>query len=166
VRLTQENIKSGKWTPKEGKPYLQENCIKSKLTHKIVERAKNCNQLRLSFEAAENDPAEWEAMIEDNDNNPEKYSASVIPGVWERGEPLKMYVNTPMHLLFLGVVKAVFLYVGIWSHCWGRKQGFQIFAKKILQQLDDLKISWLSFQVVRLIVGRDGFLRNIILYPE
>jgi hypothetical protein len=58
VRLTQENIESGKWTPKEGKPYLQENCIKSKLSNKIVERAKSCNQLRLSFEVAENDPAE------------------------------------------------------------------------------------------------------------
>jgi hypothetical protein len=103
MRLTQQNIESGKWTPKEGKSYLQENCIKSKLSNKIVERAKNCNQLRLSFEAAENDPAEWEAMIEDNDNNPEKYSASVIPGVWERGVPLKMYADTPMHLLFLGV---------------------------------------------------------------
>jgi hypothetical protein len=149
VRLTQENIESGKWTPKIGKSYLQENCIKSKLSNKIVERAKNCNQLRLSFEAVENDPAEWEAMIEDNNNNPEKNSASVIPGVWERGVPLKMYFDTPMHLLFFGVVKAVFLYVGIWSHHCGRKQGFQIIAKKRLQQLDDLKLSWLSFQVDR-----------------
>jgi hypothetical protein len=56
-------------------------------------------------------------------------------------------VNTPMHLLFWGLVKAVFLYVGIWSHRCGRKQGFQIIAKKRLQQLDDLKLSWLSFQV-------------------
>jgi hypothetical protein len=49
--------------------------------------------------------------------------------------------------VFLGVVKAVFNCVGIWSGCCGRKQGFQVIAKRRLTQLDNLKLGWLTFQV-------------------
>jgi hypothetical protein len=92
---------------KEGKSYLQENCIKSELSNKIVERAKNCNQLRLSFEAAENDPAEWEAMIEENNNTilksilplsflgfgrEEYYSKCIRWGMMEGGVQTKQFI--------------------------------------------------------------------------
>jgi hypothetical protein len=52
-----------------------------------------------------------------------------------------------MHLLFLGVVKAVFYCVGIWSGRCRRKQGFQVIAKRRLTQFDNLKLGWLTFQV-------------------
>jgi hypothetical protein len=52
-----------------------------------------------------------------------------------------------MHLLFLGVAKAVFMYVGIWSSRCGRRPAFQNIAKKCLQELEDLKLSWLTLQV-------------------
>jgi hypothetical protein len=52
-----------------------------------------------------------------------------------------------MHLLFLGVIKAEFYYVGIWSGRCGRKQGFQVITKRRLTQLDNLKLGWLTFQV-------------------
>jgi hypothetical protein len=123
--------------------------------------------LRIAFEDAETDPEEWEGMIKENEKDPEKYAACSIPAVWGRGIPLKMYVGTPMHLLFLGVAKAVFLYVGIWLHCCGRKQGFQVIANTRLQQLDNLKLCWLLVSKwIHLIVGLVGSQKNTILFSE
>jgi hypothetical protein len=143
VRLTQQKIENGEWSVNQGSSYLKENCINVAFVEPIVEKAKNLCELRQAFENAETDPSKWEALVEDNESTPHKYSACQVPGVWDRDR----YVDTPMHLLFLGVVKAVFYYVGIWSSRCGRKQGFQVIAKRRLTQLDNLKLGWLTFQV-------------------
>jgi hypothetical protein len=143
VRVTQQKIENWEWSVNQGSSYLKKNCINVALVEPIVKKNKNLCELRQAFENAETDPSEWEALVEDNESTPHKNSACQVPGVWDRDIPLRLYVDTPMHLLVLGVVN-VFYYVGIWS---GRKQGFQVIAKRRLTQLDNLKLGWLTFQV-------------------
>jgi hypothetical protein len=116
MRVTYENIENGIWTTVEGQHYLSENAINVELSDKIVSNAKNCFLLQHAYENATEDLDEWEQLSEDNKNFPEKYTAPQSPAVWDRDIPLRIYIDTPMHLLYLGIVKAVFVYVGIWSN--------------------------------------------------
>ena len=52
-----------------------------------------------------------------------------------------------MHLLFLGVVKAVFLRVGTWAGKVGRGSGFAATARDLLTRVEVLKLQWLTFNV-------------------
>lgn len=147
VKVTHSQIENGSWSAVTGSNYLKENGINVEFSNSIVNQAKNCHNLYSAFENAPTDWMEWVRLNNENEENPAKYQMSKLPGVWERDIPLKLYVDTPMHLLFLGVVKAVFAYVGIWSGRCGRKAIFQEIAKTRLRQLDLLKLSWLTFQV-------------------
>lgn len=147
VRLAHRRIDNGHWTTLEGTSYLKEDAIKDALCSVIVEKAKNCCNLRMALDSVDSEPGQWETMNQDNTQSPQKYVAAGFPGVWDRDLPLSLYVDTPMHLLFLGIVKAVFIYVGIWSSRCGRRGVFQEIAKNRLLQLDCLNLSWLTFQV-------------------
>ena len=147
VNVTHSNVEEGIWTTVEGTNYLKENGINAELCTSIIVQAKNCSILKTAFENAETDEGEWAEAMEENQSNPEKYSKAKKPAVWQRDLPLSLYVDTPMHLLFLGVVKAVFIYVGVWSSRCGRRPAFQVIAKNRLKQLEALKLSWLTFQV-------------------
>lgn len=77
----------------------------------------------------------------------EEFAMAKIPSVWERGLPLNLFVDTPMHLLFLGIAKTVFWYIGLWCNRSGRGDAFQKAAILRLASLDRLKLQWLSFNV-------------------
>jgi hypothetical protein len=70
-----------------------------------------------------------------------------IPSLWDRDLPLHLFVDTPMHLLFLGVAKAVFILIGEWASRRGRSKAFRKIATEQLGDLEKLKLQWLSFHV-------------------
>jgi hypothetical protein len=107
VNLTHAKILSGDWTGKSGLVYLSENGINDKYSKAIVLRATNCHKAREAFENREKEPEEWDRKRKAS-LNPDLYQKATIPAIWERDLPLKLFIDTPMHLLFLGVVKAVF----------------------------------------------------------
>jgi hypothetical protein len=70
-----------------------------------------------------------------------------IPSLWDRGLDLDTFIDTPMHLLFLGIAKAIFLMIGVWSSRCGRSTAFNELATNKLKSLEDLKLQWLTFNV-------------------
>jgi hypothetical protein len=60
---------------------------------------------------------------------------------------LHLFVDTPMHLLFLGIAKSVFGRVGVWSNRCGRGPAFRKMACSLLKDLENLKLQWLTFNV-------------------
>jgi hypothetical protein len=100
------------------------------------------------YTLAQDDPSRKEhfrQLVADKRKNPEKYQRVPSPSLFQRGYPLEIFVDTPMHLIFLGFCKTVFRRISTWSARNGRKKEFLHLARKQLQQLDDLKLSWLTF---------------------
>ena len=111
---------------------------------------KRCSIYNWAYQNREKDEAHlahFNKILSHRTKEPEKYEMANIPSVWERGLPLRLYVDTPMHLLFLGVAKTVFWYVGLWSSMRGREKAFTELAIRNLRDLDSLKLQWLSFKV-------------------
>jgi hypothetical protein len=60
---------------------------------------------------------------------------------------LHLFVDTPMHLLFLGIAKSVFGQVGVWANRCGRGPAFRKVACNLLNDVEELKLQWLTFNV-------------------
>jgi hypothetical protein len=46
------------------------------------------------------------------------------PSLWNRDLLLRLFVDTPLHLLFLGIAKSVFGKISLWSEQCGRGPAF------------------------------------------
>jgi hypothetical protein len=64
--------------------------------------------------------AAWQKIQKKKDLFPTKYSMPKTPSLWNRDIPLRLFVDTPMHLLFLGIAKSVFSKISLWSAWCGR----------------------------------------------
>ena len=147
VSMTHQKVATGAWNSKTAKAFMRENGIAEKYSKSIVYRALNCNGFQLKYENREKEPEEWERIKTKQKENPELYRMAPIPAIWNRNTPLHLFIDTPMHLLFLGVVKAVFARIGEWSYRAGRGPAFTRIAKTLLTDVDNLKLQWLSFNV-------------------
>jgi hypothetical protein len=47
---------------------------------------------------------------------PGRYCPPPVPKVWDQDFPLSLFVDTPMHFLFVGIAKSVFFKIGVWSN--------------------------------------------------
>ena len=97
--------------------------------------------------ARDDDPngPRYHELLLDKESNHRRYQPLDPPSLYSRGVPLRAFVDTPMHLILLGVGRTVFKRVSTWSARRGRKADFVAQAKVLLQQLDDLKLKWLVF---------------------
>ena len=145
VHTTHNNLADGTWSPTVASTYLVTNGISTKFAQRIVNLGKNCQKYRLALENRDRDPKEYDDLEKDREKYPSEYAMAKIPSVWERDLPLSLYIDTPMHLLFLGIAKTVFWYVGLWCNRSGRGKVFKEMAVNRLLLLDRLKLQWLSF---------------------
>jgi hypothetical protein len=144
-RLTFSKVSSGLWSKEEGMTYLNDNCINDHHAMALVQNALNCYRYNLIKDQRGEDDELFRQLSTIKLENPSKYRIPRFPSVHSRDIPLHLYVDTPMHLLFLGVCKNIFNKLSTWSSRRGRKGKFDILAKQQLQQLDELKIGWLVF---------------------
>jgi hypothetical protein len=142
--LTFEMVAEGKWTKVQGIAYLCDNCINQKFASVCVARALNVFNLSNAKRDVE-DTDYYRELLRDKNNHPERYNKMQAPSLFLRGVPLRAFLDTPMHLLLLGIVKASFWRITTWAGRRGRKRAFVAFAREMLTQLDDLKLSWLVF---------------------
>jgi hypothetical protein len=62
-----------------------------------------------------------------------------------------------MHLLLLGVCRSVFRRISTWAARLEREAAFNAHAITLLEQLDDLKLSWLTFVTATFSDGFGGW---------
>jgi hypothetical protein len=73
---------------------------------------------------------------------PDHYETLDMPPLWDDLVPLDSYVESPMHLLFLGIVESVVKLIHEW--CARRRLGttFVKYANKVLRELITLQVPW------------------------
>jgi hypothetical protein len=147
IHLTHTKIVSGAWSKLEGTIYLKANGVKTSFATAVVNCAMKCGEYREALDNYGNDKEAYDLLENDRQKNPSKYIMKAIPSVWRRDVPLRLFIDTPMHLLFLGIAKSIFFYIGIWSNKCGRGPAFRKIAQSMLIDLDALKLQWLSFNV-------------------
>ena len=147
VSICHKKLSNGEWSLATSEAFLSENGIDTRYTTMVLNHASNVKQLSDSYSNRESDPGLWSRVCVNKKANPEKYLPAPIPAIWNRDLPLNLFIDTPMHLLFLGVVKAVFGRIGEWASKAGRATAFNHFAKKKLESVEALKLQWLTFNV-------------------
>jgi hypothetical protein len=145
--MTHRKVEKGKWTRKEGIAYLSENGIVTKYAESIVTRANKCRLMRDAFDNRQKEPEQWRSMRDRARSQPILYTKAPLPSIWLRGLPLHLFIDTVMHLLFLGVVKAAFVRVSTWANRAGRGPAFLRLGTRMLMDVEDLKLQWLTFNV-------------------
>lgn len=147
VEKAHTKVVNGKWSPAQSTCFLRENGIRADYLKLIVNRAKDCKAYRVAQENADKDITTYEILEKDRKKYPTKYAMARIPSVWNRGLPLEIFIDTPMHLLFLGIAKSIFGKISDWSLACGRKKEFNNLAFGLLKDLESLKLQWLTFNV-------------------
>jgi hypothetical protein len=143
--LTFEMVSTGKWTAGQGRAYITTNCINQRFAKVAVARALNVLNLETAKTEFQEDEARYRRLLHDQEKHPHKYKQVPTPALYERGVPLRAFVDTPMHLLLLGVCRTVFRRITTWATRLGRRGAFVEYGQKLLIQLDNLKLSWLTF---------------------
>jgi hypothetical protein len=110
--------------------HLQKICARSHDTRRqsmcLYEKAKSgdaCNTIRT------------DQLIADHLQNPTRYMPLPIPSLFTRGVPLHAFTDTPMHLIPLGMT---------WSARRGCKKVFVAIAKSLMEDINSLKLPWLT----------------------
>jgi hypothetical protein len=147
VTLAHDKLVSGDWSVTVTRCFLSTNGINESYSSLLIRRAQNCKKYRDAWEDAAQEPEAYERLEADRRNHPKKYERAPFPSTWNRNLPLRIYVDTPMHLLFLGVARTVFELIGMWAKRSERSGEFIPLAMRELGYLEELKLQWLSFNV-------------------
>jgi hypothetical protein len=142
VTITHEAIVSGQWSNDNARAYLKLFCISTKAILEILQHADNCKMLHDISNDPDASALEKSAVLEESEADPVAYSPWPIPALWSRGTDLAQHPDIPMHLLFLGVVKTTVLMAQRWLKNKGKSPAFIKETAKLLEWVEDLKLSW------------------------
>jgi hypothetical protein len=144
INLSFDMVASGKWKMGQGLVYMTNNCINKKFAHVHM----TCVANRCLFERAkrneERNTVRADHVIADQLQNPTRHLPLSIPSLYTRGIPLYAFTDTPMHLIPLGVGKTVFFWIMTWLARRGRKKVFVAIAKALMEDINSLKLPWLT----------------------
>jgi hypothetical protein len=124
-------------------------CINNSGIAKVLKHAQNF------IHANENPVAEW--ILKDMTRNPVLYTAWRGPAFWHLGLELVDFVNAPMHILFLGIVKKFFERVIAWNKANGTTREFSVYTRNLMECLKVLGLSWLS-----VVITVPNLLRSVV----
>ena len=109
--ITHTKISDGIWSRFEGDAYLKTHGINNDLQQNIIECAEIIYLLS-KLDTLENKYKRY--LTSDKDHNPINYTQHPLPKVWFSPIGIGLFVDAPMHLLFLGIMEDVI---------WFRHQG-------------------------------------------
>jgi hypothetical protein len=110
--------------------------------------------------------AAWQKLQKEKELFPTKYSIPKTPSLWNRDLPLRLFVDKPMHVLFLGIPKSVFRKISLWSARCGRGPAFKKVGINLLKDVEELKLHGSHLTSKRLTRGEVGYLKNSNPYQE
>jgi hypothetical protein len=129
-------LRDQKWTQAQTEAYLKMHCIPAEYNARLIKCATTSAVKRfldLNLETTTNSATH---MLSDH------YETLDMPPLWDDLVPLDSYVESPMHLLFLGIVESVVKLIHEW--CARRRLGttFVKYANKVLKELITLQVPW------------------------
>ena len=141
VKKSFENAVQKKWSRKKMDKYLQVEGVSTCLRNKIWNNAV-WNDTRSKNES-DND-----SYMEDQErDHPEKFDLPSTPPLWELKGPMRtdMFVDAPMHLLFLGTHKALCKdFLSRWLVGEKKLSSYSMGLNDKLKLVNSLKLSWMD----------------------
>jgi hypothetical protein len=144
VTLAHNCYVEGQWLVEESEAWLDLFCLNTKSVENILLHAEHCKGRKDIMEDPNSTEADLAALAVDMESEPHLYLPWPIPSLWQRGLLLDQCPDIPMHLLFLGIVKTVMKQVKAWMANKRKSTSFAKEMKKIMESLDELKLSWLK----------------------
>ena len=146
-----EMYTSEKWTEHQTRSFLERECLEGGLIDKVVENGMRRSNLDKILQGLADVSEEVVADVrEDHNDNPRRYDVPEVPSYWSSGDEISVFVDSPMHLLFLGIVKKVLQVIKEWMI---ENNIFSVFIERVKrynQELDDIKsIDYLPIQDFR-----------------
>jgi hypothetical protein len=145
VTLVHNKIVSGVWTSTNAKVYLKTFCIQSTVIEVIVQYATNCYLMKeIKKQPDYESTPQYIALSQEQLRNPKSFLAWEIPVLWDDRFPIELYMEVPMHLLFLGMGKNMTLDIRKWTLCRNKNTSFIEYATGLLETIETLKLPWLK----------------------
>ena len=108
----------------------------------IVQHGMNANRKINSEVNRKHDPEEYEIVRLHYKQDKQAYKMHILPCSWFGKNHIKLYVDVPMHLLFLGVTKSAMIKTTRWLHMKRLYSTFLSFTKDILEPIDRMNLDW------------------------
>ncbi len=106
-----------KWTDDTVRDFLRVECVNASVADEVLAHSNAflTKQAWSDVQSQIDDPEGYAAFLSDYNDNSLLYDAPFSPpAFWTRGIRLSQHIETVMHLIFLGVIKTVLLWVTEW----------------------------------------------------
>lgn len=122
------------WKPQNCLAYLKVEGFNEGFVAEFMEHATRAHGWALSQEDEEVDVRDCDSA---------EFEQVPYPAMSERtGVPLDTHLDCPMHLLFLGIVKALMICIMAWLKVQGKQTSFENATAKILDPIADMSLDW------------------------
>ena len=139
--ITHTKVSEGIWSRFEGDAYLKAHGINNDLWQNIIECAENIYLLS-QLDTLENKYKRY--LISDKACNPNNYTPHPLPKVWFSPIGIEMFVDAPMHLLFLGIMKDVHRITMQWCSTINIESTVIRQISKYFNVIFEMKLEWLK----------------------
>lgn len=126
----------------EAKSIMKYSGFNSAVQDQILESASNCKGMMAAFNEKDNDPENYNDYLNSKNMNPQAFMKFELPSAWYGFNDVKQYVDVPMHLLMLGIVKSVLLKIGVWLRLRNQQSLFLRMTNTVLGEVKSLNIHW------------------------
>jgi hypothetical protein len=109
---------------------------------KIVTNGLNEKRYNEAYNNRRQDPNEYHELKEDYKLDKSKYEQWELPSSWFGEDNTRLYVDVPMHLLFLGITKSCMIKATKWLTMKRMYSTFLSFSKKILDPIERMNLDW------------------------
>jgi hypothetical protein len=108
----------------------------------IVTNACNEKNLNEAFDNRSQDPDVYSELKEYYKEDKSKFQQWQLPSSWFGENDTRLYVDVPMHLLFLGITKSCMIKATKWLTTKRMYSTFLSFSKKILDPIERMNLDW------------------------
>jgi hypothetical protein len=145
IKKVHSNIVTNIWSSKEAEAVLRTYCINSNTIDAIIDRSFNQKMIdNIMKEPNYATNEDYKQIIIDYQNNPEMYQQYIHPSTWKSKNDIQTFVEAPMHLLFLGIAKTIFIDINVWLSKISKYSTFLKNTTGILESVESLKLPWLK----------------------
>jgi hypothetical protein len=142
VELVTNHLIAGNITNLEARAYLKYLGINTHCQANIIMIATNTKKYNDSLHSKKKNKDVFQEVKNDKKNHPEKYEKFKLLSAWYGCHDLSIFVEVPMHLLMLGIMKSVMLKIGKWLRLMNQNTSFVTLISGKLHKIKGMNIEW------------------------
>ena len=131
AELALEEFANGTWTAPQTKSYLNSMGVATETCDRIVDEGKKRQQGR---------KRKAEELYTPEDD--------VLPAIWSKGYDMEQWIECPMHLIFLGITKALIACFEEFMKGYGHKTNFEQFINAHLNDIAAFRLDYCAMKKI------------------